>query len=41
MSVRHTLRKQTHDLFGAFKRALDALAEDETRDPCKLWFDSS
>jgi transposase len=41
MSVLHTLRKRTNDLFGAFKRALDALAEDETRDPFKLLFDSS
>ena len=35
------LRKRTHDVFGAFKRALDALAEDETRDPFELLFDSS
>jgi len=41
MSVLHTLRKRTHDAFSAFKRALDALAEDETRDPFKLLFDSS
>jgi hypothetical protein len=41
MSVLHTLRKRNHDLFGAFKRALDALAEDETRNPFKLLFDSS
>jgi transposase len=41
MSVLHTLRKQTHDVFAAFKRALDALAQDETRDPYKLLFDSS
>lgn len=41
MSVLHTLRKRTNDLFGAFKRALDALAQDETRDPYKLLFDSS
>jgi hypothetical protein len=41
MSVLHTLRKRTHDIFDAFKRALDALAEDETRDPFKLLFDSS
>ena len=41
MSVLHTLRKRTDDYFGAFKRALDALAEDETRDPYKLLFDSS
>jgi len=41
MSVLHTLRKRTEDVFGAFKRALDALAEDQTRDPYKLLFDSS
>ena len=41
MSVLHTLRKRTNDLFGVFKRALDKLAEDETRDPYKLLFDSS
>src|SRR5207244_13139573 len=41
MSVLHTLRKRTGDVFGAFKRALDALAQDETRDPYKLLFDSS
>jgi len=41
MSVLHTLRKRTDDYFGAFKRALDALAQDETRDPYKLLFDSS
>ncbi len=41
MSVLHTLRKRTSDVFGAFKRALDALAEDETRDPYKQLFDSS
>lgn len=41
MSVLHTLRKRTHDVFAAFKRALDALAQDETRDPYKLLFDSS
>jgi hypothetical protein len=41
MSVLHTLRKRTHDVFDAFKRALDALAEDETRDPFKLLFNSS
>jgi hypothetical protein len=41
MSVLHTLRKRTDDLFGTFKRALDALAEKETRDPYKLLFDSS
>jgi len=41
MSVLHTLRKRTDDVFGAFNRALDKLAEDETRDPYKLLFDSS
>ncbi len=41
MSVLHTLRKRTDDYFGAFQRALDALAQDETRDPYKLLFDSS
>jgi transposase len=41
MSVLHTLRKGTHDVFGAFKRALGALAEEEARDPFKLLFDSS
>jgi len=41
MSVLHTLRKRTDDVFGAFKCALDALARDETRDPYKLLFDSS
>lgn len=41
MSVLHTLRKRTKDLFGSFKCALDALAQDEKRDPYKLLFDSS
>ena len=41
MSVLHTLRKRTHDVFAAFKCALDALAQDETRAPYKLLFDSS
>ncbi len=41
MSVLHTLRKRTDDVFGTFKRALDALAENEARDPYKLLFDSS
>jgi len=41
MSVLLTLRKRTADAFGAFKRTLDALAEDETRDPYKWLFDSS
>jgi len=41
MSVLLTLRKRTADVFGVFKRTLDALAEDEKRDPYKLLFDSS
>jgi transposase len=41
MSVLHTLRKRTRDVFGAFKCALDALAQDEKRDPYGLMFDSS
>jgi hypothetical protein len=41
MSVLHTLRKRTEEVFGAFKRCLDALAQDEKRDPYKLLFDSS
>ena len=41
MSVLHTLQKRTNDVFGAFKRTLDALAEDETRNPFELLFDSS
>jgi len=41
MSVLHTLRKRTPDVFGAFKGALDALAEDEERDPYTELFDSS
>jgi hypothetical protein len=41
MSVLHTLRKRTQDVFGAFSRALDALAQDEKRDPYELLFDSS
>jgi transposase len=41
MSVLHTLRKRTADLFGVFKHALDELAENETRDPYNLLFDSS
>ena len=41
MSVLHTLRKRTKDLFGAFKRTLDAMAENEKSDPYKLLFDSS
>jgi hypothetical protein len=41
MSVLLTLSKRTNDAFGTFKRTLDALAEDETRDPYTLLFDSS
>lgn len=41
MSVLHTLRKRTDEVFATFKRCLDALAEDEKRDPHKLLFDSS
>jgi len=41
MSVLHTLRKRTDDVFGVFKRALDKLAEDEKHDPYELLFDSS
>jgi transposase len=41
MSVLHTLRKRTKDVFDTFKRALDALAQDETCDPYKRLFDSS
>ena len=41
MSVLHTLRKRTDNVFDAFKRCLDALAENEKRDPYKLLFDSS
>jgi len=41
MSVLHSLRKRTSDVFAAFKHVLDALAEDETRDPYSLLFDSS
>jgi len=41
MSVLHTLRKRTNDVFGVFKRALDGLAENEKRDPFKLLLDSS
>jgi transposase len=41
MSVLHTLRKRTVDVFAIFKRCLDVLAEDEKRDPYKLLFDSS
>ena len=41
MSVLHTLRKRTDNVFDAFKRCLDALAENGKRDPYKLLFDSS
>jgi len=41
MSVLHTLRKRTADVIGKFKGCLDALAQDEKRDPYKLLFDSS
>jgi hypothetical protein len=41
MSVLLTLSKRTRDAFGVFKRALDALAQDEKRDPYRLLFDSS
>jgi hypothetical protein len=41
MSVLHTLRKRTDNVFDAFKRCLDALAENEKRDPYTPLFDSS
>lgn len=41
MSVLHTLRKRTDDLTAAFERALNRLAEDDTRDPYAALFDSS
>ena len=41
MSVLHTLRKRTENVFGTFKNCLDALAQDQKRDPYKLLFDSS
>jgi hypothetical protein len=41
MSVLHTLRKRTDDVFGTFKSCLDALAQDEKRDPYTRLFDSS
>jgi hypothetical protein len=41
MSVLLTLSKRTNDTFGVFKRALDALAENEKRDPYTLLFDTS
>ncbi len=41
MSVLHTLRRRTDKVFDAFKRCLDAVAENEKRDPYRLLFDSS
>lgn len=41
MSVLHTLAKRTCNVFDAFVRALNGLAEDESRDPYSLLFDSS
>lgn len=41
MSVLHTLRKRTDDLFEAFTGALDALAVNPSRDPYDLLFNSS
>ena len=41
MTVLHTLRKRTTDVFTSFKQALDKLAENETSDPYKWLFDSS
>jgi transposase len=41
MSVLHTMRKRTTDVFSTFQQALDKLAENKTRDPYKLLFDSS
>ena len=41
MSVLHTLRKRTPNVFEAFKRCLDGLSENEKRDPYSLLFDSS
>ena len=41
MSVLRTLRKRTEDVFGTFKSCLDAMAQDEKRDPYNLLFDSS
>ena len=43
MSVLHTLRKRTEDLTPAFERALNRLAEEDTRDPygALFKFDSS
>jgi len=41
MSVLHTLRKRTDDLFATFTRALDSLAVNPARDLYDLLFDSS
>lgn len=41
MSVLHTLRKRTDDVFEAFHHTLDMLAENENSDPYELLFDSS
>ena len=41
MSVLHTLRKRTDDVFTTLKHCLDALVENAKRDPYKLLFDSS
>jgi len=41
MSVLHTLAKRARNPFAAFVRALNGLAEDESRDPYALLFDSS
>jgi transposase len=41
MSVLHTLRKRTNNIFEVFKGCLDALADNAKRDPYKLLFDSS
>ena len=41
MTVLHTLRKRTDNVFDVFHRCLDALAENQKRDPYRLLFDSS
>ena len=41
MSVLHTLRKRTNDVFAAFTRALDSLATIPAQDPYDLLFNSS
>jgi hypothetical protein len=41
MSVLHTLRKRTDDLFAAFTRSLDSLAVNPARNLYDLLFDSS